>query len=318
MNPTPPDFPNIHRITHGPDLLSELLHQSDVRRLEVLRETPPDWADAAAFREALEAVLAVYPDPAVLRTDQVTNALFLHVVRVQQEALPDDGDMSAAAIMVRVYDAALQRSRTTAALRLTAIAVPAIFHRCRHRGGPMASGRGALSETPTMMTTPSTPPHATSPSPGTAAPAPTVQVPCAPAAPTLKFYVHAHIIRRNDLNDLGAEEGSSAHYGLRLGIGYDHRIYTVFELDVSAGVLRLAEPPKQAVTVSLTGLSVEELAALRFLAASTEGTWRRRSHGWRAHVVEQLGAIVPIVDFDDDPVDPPSLAAHFRRITTLN
>lgn len=146
---------------------------------------------------------------------------------------------------------------------------------------------------------------------------PVIQVPITPPAHLLTFYVQVAAWRRNNLNELAAEEGSVVHHVLQLAIGYDHRIYTGWKLDAEAGVLCL-RLNGIVVQVPLSNLSVEEMAAVRFLTAAVDPLVPCRTHSWRAHVVEQLGTMVPLLDYDGDPVDPVRVATHFKNLIVQN
>lgn len=161
-----------------------------------------------------------------------------------------------------------------------------------------------------MMDT-SQPPPSASPAPTPSPPPPVVQVPPAPAPSTLTFFVRLTNVRRNDLNELAAEENSVVHLLMTLGIGFDKRIYTTWKVDAASGSLVLAGPHGQQVRVPLRDLTIEEMAALRFLIATHPET-SRQSDGWRAHVLEQLGAMVPIFDFNGGEIDVAKAAALFR------
>ncbi len=167
-----------------------------------------------------------------------------------------------------------------------------------------------------MMTT-SAPPPSDSPSPAPEPPPPVVQVAPAPPARAITFFVHVKQVRRNDLNDLLAPDGSVLHYLMRLGIGVGPRIYTSWRIDGDAGLLVLGGP-EQSASVPLHRLSLEEMAALRFLIANLDAKTTRHTHGWRAHVIEQLAAMVPLFDFDGDQINPAVAVAHFRGLTVPN
>jgi hypothetical protein len=159
------------------------------------------------------------------------------------------------------------------------------------------------------------PPPAKSETPAASGPAASAVPASAPS--TLKFFVQVGQIRRNDLNELAADEGSVVHHVLTLAIGYDHRIYTGWRLDSDTGVLRLTLNGIE-VNVPLAKLSYEELAAARFLAAAVDAHTPCRTPAWRAHVIEQLGTMVPLFDLDGDQIDPARAAKHFRNLIVPN
>lgn len=166
-----------------------------------------------------------------------------------------------------------------------------------------------------MMPTDSPPPPtAATPPPEAGTPA---QVPPAPPprTPTLGFFVHVGHVLRGDLNKL-SPESVVVHHRMNVGVGYDKRIYTSWWIDSDAGVLVLEGQPGQHVQVPIAQLSIEEMAAIRFLISAT--TEAPATHGWRAHIVEQLGAIVPVWDLKGNPVDTAETVGLFRKLATIN
>lgn len=149
------------------------------------------------------------------------------------------------------------------------------------------------------------------------APPPVVQVPIEPRPHVLSFRLAVKVHRRHDLNSL--EPDMLEHPTMFLAVGYDKRLFTAWTVDAAAGLLRLSSAEVGAqTTVLLSRVTHEELAALRFLSAVFDTPTTRRSHGWRAHLIEQLATMVPIVDFDGDAVLPAAAAGFFRSRMTLH
>lgn len=156
------------------------------------------------------------------------------------------------------------------------------------------------------------------PPPTPPAPAPTITVPIAPPSHVLRFLVGVGHVQRDDLNGLTTEY-KLAFPVLRVAIAYDHRGYSRWTLDTDRGVLAMQDPQGNRVEVATSLLTHEEVAAVRFLCA-TAGALpgsEVRSNGWRAFVVEQLGQMVPLYDFDGDRVVP-AHAVQFYQAHTVH
>lgn len=168
-----------------------------------------------------------------------------------------------------------------------------------------------------MMPQPTTiPPPASQPTsaPG---PAPGVRVP-SPPKHILTFYTHVGYVLRDDLNSLTAEPDSVRLPVVRLGIGFGGVVYSGLHLDMTVPRIELYSMSGDTVAVPLGALSLEELAAVRFIDAALHTRDFRPSPAWKASVVQTLGEMVPLFDLDEDPVDPKEAVAFFNRHVVLN